>query len=418
MIKIDSTLQKQVDDQLLEQGAFTVLELLLATGRLAYSDYESWRRQEIEFLDGVLMGSPEKIRGQIEQSVNYARSIGLVEQPQEFTAWHSDAPASNKPLRISAQADLHRLIAGRFIPAQQAPQMDLFFDNPVAALTNGIARALAAANVADAQRQLDRLYEIAPTHSDLAGYDRLIAALSRLDHPSEDARQELEFLLDTAPTAKRLLGSQYRELLTPLWRQLADALADQPFAADEPQLHRSFALSQAQDWAGVSACVLNELQWWRQPALCLLLAQSGAFQHRRVESLTGWFALCWHAPAAAVEALRKPQQPDAGVGKAWQEFLATEDDLIDGDGADADSDDCALSPEDFPAWMLLHEPGLARQMSMDLARTETPGEEHYRCVHRWLEARRAQKKDDELAQRKALQAGHPLLFRYLKSVVG
>lgn len=412
MIKIDSSLQKQVDDQLLEQGAFTVLELLVATGRLAYSDYESWRRQEIEFLDGVLMGSPEKIRAQIEQSVNYARSIGLVEQPQEFTPWHSDAPASSKPLHISAQADLHRLIAGRFIPAQQAPQMDLFFDNPVAALTNGIARALASANVADAQRQVDRLYEIAPTHSDLAGYDRLIAALSRLDQPIEDPREALTFLLDTASTAKRLLGSQYRELLTPLWRQLADALADQPFSADEPQLHRSFALSQAQDWAGVSACVLEDRQWWRQPALCLLLAQSGAFQHRRVESLTGWFALCWHAPATAAEALSKPQQPDAGVGKAWQEFLAAEDDLAE------DSDDFGLAPQDFPAWMLLHEPGLARQMSIDLARTETPGEEHYRCVHRWLEARRAQNKQDELAERKTLQAGHPLLFRYLKSVVG
>jgi hypothetical protein len=57
-------------------------------------------------------------------------------------------------------------------------------------------------------------------------------------------------------------------------------------------------------------------------------------------------------------------------------------------------------------------------MSIDLARTQTAGEEHYRCVHRWLEARRAQKKDDELAERKALQAAHPLLFRYLKSVVG
>src|SRR5688572_9877923 len=100
MTKIDSALQKQVDDQLLEQGAFTVIELLLATGRLAYADYESWRRREIEFLDGVLMGSPEKIRAQIEQSVNYARSIKLVEQPQEFTAWHSDASVSNKPLRI------------------------------------------------------------------------------------------------------------------------------------------------------------------------------------------------------------------------------------------------------------------------------------------------------------------------------
>lgn len=413
MIKIDSALQKQVDDQLLEQGAFTVLELLLATGRLAYSDYESWRRQEIEFLDGVLMGSPEKIRAQIEQSVNYARSIGLVEQPQEFTAWHTDTPASNKPLHISAQTDVHRLVAGRFIPAQLAPQMDLFFDNPVAALTNGIGRALAAMNAADAQRQLDRLYEIAPNHSDLAGYDRLVAALARLGHPVDDAREELAFLQETAPTAKRLLGSQWRELLTPLWRQLGDSLSDQPFSAEEPQLHRSFALTQAQDWAGVSACVLQDPEWWRQPALCLAVARSGAFQQRRVESLTGWFVLCWHAPAVAAEALSKPQQPDAGVGKAWQEFLATEDDL-----ADDDADDSGLAPCDFPAWMLLHEPGLARQMSIDLARTDSAGEQHYRCVHQWLEARRAQKKDDELAQRKALQAGHPLLFRYLKSVVG
>lgn len=415
MTKIDSALQKQVDDQLLEQGAFTVLELLLATGRLAYPDYESWRRQEIDLLDSVLMGSPEKIRAQIEQSVGYARSIGLVEQPQEFTAWQSDphVHGSNKALRISTQADLSRLIAGRFIPAQQAPQMDLFFDNPVAALTNGIARALASTNAADAQRQLDRLYEIAPTHSDLAGYDRLVSALARLNHPIEDAPDELALLLETAPTAKRLLGSQWRELLAPLWRQLADALDGQPFSADEPQLHRSFALSQAQDWAGVSACVLKEPNWWRRAPLCLLLAQSGAFQHRRIESLTGWFALCWHAPAAATEALSKPQQPDAGIGKAWQEFLAAEDDL-----ADEDADDSALAPTDFPAWMLLHEPGLARQMGIELAQTQTAGEEHYRCVHRWLEARRAQKKDEELAQRKALQASHPLLFRYLKSVVG
>lgn len=413
MIKIDSSLQKQVDDQLLEQGAFTVLELLLATGRLAYSDYEGWRRQEIEFLDGVLMGSPDKIRSQIESSVSYARSIGLVEQPQEFTPWHSDSPASNKPLRISPQTELHRLIAGRFIPAQLAPQMDLFFDNPVAALTNGIARALAATNIADAQRQLDRLYEIAPNHSDLAGYDRLVAVASRLEHPIEDTRQQLELLLDTGPIAKRLLGSQWRELLTPLWRQLAEALQDQPYSADEPHFHRSFALSQAQDWAGVSACVFSEPNWQQQPALCLQLAHSGAFQHRRVESLTGWFALCWHAPSLATDALSKPQQPDAGIGKSWREFLAAEDDL-----ADDDLEDSALKPEDFPAWLLLREPGLARQMGIELAHSESTGEEHYRCVHRWLEARRAQKKDEELAQRKALQAGHPLLFRYLKSVVG
>jgi len=413
MIKIDSALQKQVDDQLLEQGAFTVLELLLASGRLAYSDYESWRRQEIELLDGVLMGSAEKIRLQIEQSVNYARSIGLVEQPQEFTAWQSDAPATNKPLRISAQPQLQRLIAARFIPAQKAPQMDLFFDNPVAALTNGIARALAATNAADAQRQLDRLYELAPNHSDLAGFDRLVAALGHLDLAVEDPQQELEFLLETAPTAKRLLGSQWRELVTPLWRHLADALDGQPFSPEHPQSHRSFALSQAQDWASVSACVLKEPEWWLQPSLCLHLAHSSAFLHRRNEALAAWFQLCWHAPAQAADELSKAQKPDAGTGAAWQEFLVTEDDL-----SDDDADAATLGPTDFPAWMLLHEPGLARHLNEDTARTDTPGEQNYRCVHRWIEARRAQRKDEELALRKALQASQPTLFRYLKSMVG
>lgn len=413
MIKIDSALQKQVDDQLLEQGAFSVLELLLASGRLAYSDYESWRRCEIEFLDSVLMGSPEKIRVQIDQAVSYARSIGLVEQPQEFTSWQTDAAAGNKPLRISDQTQLHRLMAGRFIPAQQAPQMDLFLDNPVSALTNGIVRALAANNAADTQRQLDRLYSIAPNHSDLAGYDRLLATLHRLGQPIDDAQHELDFLLETMSTAKRLLGGQWRELLTPLWRQLADALEGQPFSAVHPQLHRTFALSQAQDWASVTACVLKEPLWWQQPSLCLQLAHSGAFQHRRIEALTGWFNLCWHAPDEAAAALNKTQQPDAGVGAAWQKFLAVEDEL-----EDADSDDAALTPCDFPAWMLLHEAGLARQLSVDLAQTQTPGEERYRCVHKWIDARRAQRRDDELALRKALQASQPMLFRYLKSVVG
>lgn len=409
MIKIDSALQKQVDDQLMEQGAFSVLELLLASGRLAYSDYESWRRREIEFLDGVLMGSLEKIRTQVEQSVNYARSIGLVEQPQEFLAWQSDAPTSNKPLRISEQPQLHRLMAGRFIPAQLAPQMDLFFDNPVAALINGIVRALATRNATDAHRQLDRLYEIAPTHSDLAGFDRLLAALTHLDQPIGDAQQELSFLLDTTQTAKRLLGSQWRELLTPLWRHLADALEGIPFSSESPQLHRSFALSQAQDWASVSACIFKVPDWWQHASLCLQLAHSGAFQHRRIEALTGWFQLCWHAPADAAEALNKPQQPDAGVGALWQEFMAFE-----GDNAD----EAELTASDFPAWMLLHEPGLAQQLDVDLPPTQTPGEEHFRCVHRWIQARRAQKKDEELSLRKALQASQPTLFRYLKSVVG
>src|SRR6185436_17114249 len=121
---IDPALQAQVDAQLMEQGAFAPLDYLLDSGRLLYSDYESWRRREIDYLDDVLMGDRERTVAEIQQAVSYARSIGLVEQPQEFHAWSGDQIL----LRTSAEPQTHRLLATRYAPAQNAPQMDLFFD--------------------------------------------------------------------------------------------------------------------------------------------------------------------------------------------------------------------------------------------------------------------------------------------------
>ena len=73
--------------------------------------------------------------------------------------------------------------------------MDLFFDNPVVALTNGIARALSARNVVESQRQLDRLYEIRadslrPGRDTIVWSELSLAWAIAID----DARQELAFL--------------------------------------------------------------------------------------------------------------------------------------------------------------------------------------------------------------------------------
>jgi len=151
----DTSLQAQVDAQLLEQGAFAPLELLFNTGRLLYGDYEGWRRREIELLDGALMGNSDKIKAELQQAVDYARRIGLVEQPQEFLPWHTegtsaDSASSTRALRISMDTQLQKLIGSRYIRAQNLPQMDLFFDNPIVALTNGIVQALAAMSVRSA----------------------------------------------------------------------------------------------------------------------------------------------------------------------------------------------------------------------------------------------------------------------------
>jgi hypothetical protein len=429
---MDTSLQAQVDAQLLEQGAFAPLELLFNSGRLLYSDYESWRRREIDLLDGVLMGNPDKIKAQIEQAVSYARRIKLVEQPQEFHAWHqsatgaqrresreapparrgapADATDSDRPLRISMDPQLQRLIGSRYVRAQSVPQMDLFFDNPVVALTNGIVQALTTRNLAGAQRQLDQLYAQAPTHSDLAAFDQLLAALGHLGHPVEAPREELAFLLEVTPNARRLLGAQSRDLLSPLWVQLGDAVRSAPFDANEPTLHRSFALGQAQDWAGVSDSVMSEPGWQQHAPLCLRLAESAFNRRQRVAALAAWCQVCWRTPAEASQAVSKLRQPE--LTALWQSFLDDESDPEGATGAGATT----LTESDFPAWLLLKEPGLALPLAEDLA-TGTPAEESYGCVHRWIHARRAKKQTDELALRKSLQSLHPALFRVLKQSV-
>jgi hypothetical protein len=400
---VDTTLQAQVDAQLLEQGAFAPLELLFNSGRLLYSDYESWRHREIELLDGVLMGNPDKIKAELEQAAGYARRIKLVEQVQEFHAWHQSTPADtgggDRPLRISMDPHLQRLIGSRYVRAQSVPQMDLFFDNPVVALTNGIVQALTTRNLASAQRQLDQLYTQAPTHSDLAAFDQLLAALVHFAHPVTEPREELAFLLEVTPTARRLLGAQYRDLLSPLWIQLGEALRGTPFDAAEPALHRSFALGQAQDWVGVTDCVLSEARWQEHTPLCLRLVESAFNRRQRVAALAAWCNVCWRAPAEAAPAISRLRQPE--LTTLWQSFL------------DAESGEAPLTEVDFPAWLLLHEPGLALQLAADLA-TGTSAEEPYRCVHRWVLARRTRAASEELALRKSLQATHPALFHVLK----
>jgi hypothetical protein len=439
---VDTSLQAQVDAQLLEQGAFAPLELLFNSGRLLYSDYESWRRCENEFLDGVLMGNPDKIKAELEQAVSYARRIKLVEQVQEFHAWHQSALAAaaggDRPLRISMDAQLQRLIGSRYVRAQSVPQMDLFFDNPVVALTNGIVQALTTHNLTSAQRQLDQLYTQAPTHSDLAAFDQLSAALGHLGHPVTDSREELAFLLEVTPTARRLLGAQSRDLLTPLWIQFGEAVRGLAFDSGEPALHRSFALSQAQDWAGVTDSVLSEPGWQKHMPLCLRLVESAFNRRQRVAALAAWCHVCWRAPPAETsQAVGKLRQPELTL--LWQRFMDDEADAQSGEvtattgvstragvtaatgvtaiaGTTATTAASALTEVDFPAWLLLNEPGLALQLAEELA-TGTVADDSYRCAHRWILARRARQQSEELALRKTLQSSHPALFRVLKRSV-
>jgi hypothetical protein len=119
------------------------------------------------------------------------------------------------------------------------------------------------------------------------------------------------------------------------------------------------------------------------------------------------------AGEAAEDALDNRRQPDTGISALWRRFIDCEEEQWRGDVPPT----LALTAADFPAWLLLREPGLNLQLAVDLAVGNTPAEETYRSVHRWIDARRANRSADELALRKTLQADHPVLFRYLKRSV-
>jgi hypothetical protein len=396
--------QAEVDAQLLEHGAFSPLELLFSAGRLFQGDYDAWRRREIEFLDTVLMGDPGKIREELELAATYARSLGLAAQLQEF---HADGDRlRSAPLLLSADAYWHQLIASRYVPAREEPQLDLFVDNPVVTLTTGIIRALAARDIADAERRLDRLYPLSPNHPDLPAFDRLLNALRALAGPELTLRARHDLMVFITPTARRLLGSHARELLVPLWRALGAAGAVQPYAPGEPELHPSYALAQAQDWPGVQQAVLGEREWWQHAPLCMRLAESAFHQRRRIEGLSAWCRACWRAPEDVANSLSLLKQPE--LTSLWQQFSDEE----------AGEDEPGLTDADFPAWLLLHEPGLTRQLPEDLATGGSGAEQGYRLVHRWLAARREKRHEEEMDLRKAVLSSHPHLFRLLKRTLG
>jgi hypothetical protein len=387
-------LQAQVDALLLEQGAFAPLELLFATGRLLPDDYQAWRRRDVRVLDDVLMGSRESIRAELEQAAAHARALGLAEEHQELGA--QAAAPGEAAARISDDPRLAALLARRYVPARSAPQLDLFFDNPLVALTTGIANALADAHAPEAARLLDALYAKEPNHPELPAFDRLLESLERARRPVTDARELLQFLTALTPCARRLLGARARELLVPQWRRLAEAVRTLPYSPEEPMLHASYAWTQAQAWEEARASVLAEPQWRRHAALGLRLVESCLRSRRQLEGLSAWLQLCWQTPDEAGEAAE--QLRGSQIHALWQRFLDSEE---------------ALDAQEFPAWLLLHEPALAHQLPADLPLGATVAEEHYRLVRRWLAARAAGSESQELALRKQLKERRPALFACL-----
>ena len=232
-------------------------------------------------------------------------------------------------------------------------QLDLFHDSPRTIALNMLREAILARNAPGAGIALERLLTLDPGHEMASDAGTLIAVLETpAPEGPDDGIEWLDALeREWRPAAVRLLGTgDGRDFLAPLWRCIAEALGSRPFDPVHPERHASWAYRQGRDWENLKRSVLGVPEHETTPVLLTRLAEAEYRLGDRTRAIEHWFALCWRAPAVLRGLVDDPDFPDADVAAAWN---AAQDQDVEP----------VLSPEWFPAWMLLQEPPLAARLA-------------------------------------------------------
>lgn len=386
-----------VDRLLLEQGEYSPVELLLAEGRLTYSDYEAWRCGQVATLEEVLAGNPSRICAMLKEAGSYAALLCLNAERRTFISWGEKAGSL---LCISGDKLLEELCRVHFRRAGNEVQLDLFMDNTANVLINGIVDALTSRRWDEAFLNLHRMQ--ATDHQRLSGLEVLCDATGRLTEPVGDCWAESKFLEEyLMPLAVRELSVRARDFLAPFWRRLAEALRGQPFAVDAPLLHASHPLARACDWAGVKAAILDDAIWQCHPLLRYRLAEAEFYLGERQAALAVWCRLCSDFPEQAEQALASAECPDKELRASWGRYR-----------------DLEVEPEldirFFPAWLLLERTD-ARNALSQFAQ-DTDANRAYGALHELL-ASGGVLSERTVELRQKLKQAHPGLFAiYMRKI--
>jgi hypothetical protein len=393
---MNNEIQQAVEQLLMEQGNYTPLELLLAEGRLFYSDYESWRSGELSDLASTLFGDQNECQQLLYEADSYANKRSLIAEKVSYSVWGS---TEGKALSFSNNATFNHLFHTRYRQASDIPQLDLFMDSTSTVLINGITQSLIERNQLEARRQLDQLFESDPGNSQLGNLEQLVEATERLTHSVDEPANLLDHLEHVlSPLAIDLLESNSRHFLTPQWHRLTLALEAHTFDAATPKLHSSYSALQAVSWQQVKESVERETEWQQQPILIRRHALACGHLHQEVVATADWFLLCWRFPCQA-DTIKSEAKP--AWQQRWKNFIELEPELPN---------------QTFPAWAIINEPGLLKQLTgLEAAVTEPP--EIWRISLALLQDPSQTTNRELMANRKALQKSDPQLFQhYLKRV--
>ena len=273
-------------------------------------------------------------------------------------------------------------------------QFDLFLDSAEVVAENELREALRAGNASEAQQKLTELRTRDPDHPALEPASTMIEALKAA--PPRDSNTALECLhrleQEWTPAAKTLFGVEGQEILAPLWRAAGPLLENIWFDPEHPDHHASRAYMECEDWRAALRVIQAEPGCERQPVLLERMAQALWQTDRTTQAVEQWFVLCWLAPEYFAGMIRNGRIPASFLLEHCNRAM----------NVDMEPE---LSVEWYPAWVMLHEPGLARSIKCRSA--DTVPERAFDLIRELLLSN-----DEQLALRQELRDIHPGLFHY------
>ncbi len=399
---IEPKLQASIDYLLQTQGTYSPVELLIYEGFLKYEDYEAWRCGEKIYLERFIDGDVELVRQRLRQAVLWLQHLGLQAEVYNYRRWgvNDDGPlyfceSGNEEVATLYQTHFTRL-------KNNTQQLDLFFDDRVSVVADALRESLLERRSSETKKILDELACSDPGHHFIKPGELFCEAMDALQKGEygSDVRQDVVTLERyIMPFVQELVGGRVRDVVAPFLSVLSDALAEYPFNDETPKLHRSWVLSELLDWYGVHESILSVKDWQSYPVLYVRLAKALYYMDKRSEAVALWCRLCWYFPDYAEQVMSDPALPDPSVRLAWLEW---HDIKVEP----------ALSVHNFPAWLLLNEPGLAQSMKTEEGGAAKLGVESFNLIRKILLAHEEKNRIEKLlvAHGNALKAAHPGLY--------
>lgn len=315
---------------------------------------------------------------------------------QEHNPWQTRCPPE-KRLQPSLTASNQN---------KPAMQLDIFEHSRDVMLRNAAIEALEAGDLGRSQRAVADLAAEYPIDAQLPALRILLQRLALPVKAPLDAVSAAELLRATeaaAAAARNVFGATASIWLSPLWSELATAIAHLPFDPERELLHAAPLLLFAGDWQAAVERVEAIPSWRRQPAPLEWRAEAVGRTSGFAEVWPLLAELAWMAAYRGSALARRLPIPQ--LGQLAKRFDAE----FEGDG---DAQDFAW----FPAWVLVAEPVWADSLRLAQPGADTGAERGARILLNLLALERQGRQAELVEHRKRLRHLQPFLFElYMRS---